>query len=112
MRRLIRHFLLILSALALVSGSTVSFAASLTEAPCSHAQSHDDGDADHGPSKHHGGSCLTCCLGACLALPDLPQRSTLGVIGFSAAKVRYWEISASLPNRSIAPDLGPPRTGT
>lgn len=110
MWRLARHFLIILSALALVSGSTMSFAASIASANCAHEHS-EHGDAPGSQShKHHGAGCLSCCLGACVAVPDLPSRTSVGMVPFAAIAVSYWEQAVSLSSRSIAPDPGPPRT--
>jgi hypothetical protein len=108
MRQLARRFLLILCTLALVSGSTISFAASVAAAPCLHEHSHQTGT----PAHHdlHGAGCLSCCLGACTAIPDLPPRFTISAAAFTATPVNYWETDDSLSGRSIAPDLGPPRT--
>ena len=108
MRQLARRFLLILCALTLVGGSTISFAASVTAAPCAAEHSHQDGT----PSKHdhHGAGCLSYCLAACTAIPDLPPRLIVSVAAFTATPVSYWDTRMSLSGRSIAPDLGPPRT--
>ena len=104
-----RYFLLILCALALVAGSTASFAASVSAAaPCAHEQDHAGHSAPQ-PHKHEGSGCLSCCLGACVAVPDLPPRASVGAAPFVAMPIRYWEADLSLPSRSIAPDLGPPR---
>src|SRR3954466_4888954 len=106
MRKWARYFLLILCTLALVSGSTASFAASFAADPCAHE--HDAGGT--APHKHHGAGCLSCCLGACVAIPDLPPRDAADLVTFSAMSIAYWEAALSLPSRSIAPDLGPPRS--
>lgn len=110
MRQWARYFLLILCTLALVGGSAVSFAASVTAAaPCDHEHSH-GADTTPEPHKHHGGGCLSCCLGACVAIPDLPQRAAADLVPFTVLPILYWEVDLSLPSRSIAPDLGPPRS--
>jgi hypothetical protein len=104
-----RYFLILLCTLALVAGSTVSFAASVSPAPsCAHEHGHADHPAPE-PQKHHGAGCLSCCLGACVAIPDLPLRAEAAVL-FTALPVLYWETNLSLPSRVIAPDLGPPRS--
>jgi hypothetical protein len=107
MRRLARFLLLILCAVALTGGSAISFAASAAAAgPCPHEQGHHQGDQH----KHHDAGCLACCLGACVAIPDLPPRTLLGEAPFAATPVSYWETEAFLSGRSIRPDPGPPRT--
>jgi hypothetical protein len=109
MRKWARYFLLILCTLALVGGSTGSFAASSAIDPCAHE--HGDKHAgDTAPHKHHGAGCLSCCLGACVAIPDLPPRAAADLVTFTALPIAYWEAALSLPGRSIAPDLGPPRS--
>jgi hypothetical protein len=103
MPRLARYCLMIMCVLALMGSSTMSFAASLAT-PCTH---------NHGsstePHKHHGAGCLSCCLGACVAIPDLPRTAAVA-LPFWVRSVAYWEREFSLPGRSIPPDLGPPRT--
>jgi hypothetical protein len=83
--------------LALMGSSTISFAASVAAANCAHEHSHAPGSQPH---KHHDAGCLSCCLGACMAIPDLPSRRALDVVPF-ATSVSYWEIGASLSGRSI-----------
>ena len=111
MRHLARHVFLILCVLALMSGSAISFAASGTSAPCAH----DHSDYAGGVSvlhDHYGTGCVACCSGACTAIPDLPPRLSLKAAVFPAQPVSYWATAASLGDRIIAPDLGPPRTTT
>ena len=108
MRPFARHFLLILCALALAGGIMMSFAASAASAtPCAHEHGDEPGSQPH---KHNGVGCLSCCLGVCMAIPDLPPRTALGMVPFSVTPVSYWEIGVSLSGRSIAPDPAPPRT--
>jgi hypothetical protein len=106
---LLRRFFLILCVFALAGGSTISFAAAVTDGPCAHEHSDHTGNlpAHH---DHHGAGCLACCLGACTAIPDLPPRLSLSAAAFTAQSVSYWEIAVSLSDRAIPPDLGPPRT--
>ena len=111
MRRLARHLLLMLCALALVSGSMMSFAAAAAAPigatnPC---HEHEE-QTDSKPLKHHGPGCLSCCLGACAAIPAVPDRSSVTMIRFANSTIRYWQNDLFLPSRSIAPDPGPPRT--
>jgi hypothetical protein len=110
MRRLARRFLMILCMLALVGSSTISFAASVTAIdPCAHEHG-EHGGAVPSHHDHHGAGCLACCLGACTATADLPPRPFITVAAFVATAVIWWEAGISLTGRSIAPDLGPPRT--
>lgn len=112
MRRWARYFLSILCMLVLVGSSAISFAAA-SETPaasCPHEHVAHDEDTDQQPPKHHAAGCLSCCLGACAAIPTLPQRSSAGVAVFAAMAVSCWETGASLSGRVIPPDLGPPRT--
>jgi hypothetical protein len=108
MLQLARRFLLILCMLALLGGSTISFAASAAAATCADQHSHQTGTPAH--HDHHGAGCLSCCLGACTAIPDLPPRLTIGAAAFTATPVSYWQTGVLLSGRSIAPDLGPPQT--
>src|SRR4051794_14035739 len=110
MRQWTQYFLLVLCTLALVGGSTISFAASLSAvAPCAHEHT-PAGDTAPQPHKHHSAGCLSCCLGACVAIPDVPSRAAAGLMPFTAVPAIYWEADISLSDRSIAPNLGPPRT--
>jgi hypothetical protein len=109
MRKWARYFLLILCTLALVGGSTASFAASFAAEPCAHEHGNKHA-GDTVPHKHHGAGCLSCCPGACVAIPDLPPRDAADLVTFSTMSIAYWETDLSLPSRSIAPDLGPPRS--
>ena len=108
MRRLARYSLMIVCTLALIGGSTVSFAASLS-VNCAHEHSH-SGDTSPDHHKHHGSGCLSCCLGACAAVPDLPPRTAAIMLSLTPRVIAYWEPDFSLPGRSITPDLGPPRS--
>jgi hypothetical protein len=106
MRRLARNCFIIFCVFAFLGGTTMSFASSLA-APCAHEHGQHSGAPSH---KHHGAGCLTCCLGACVAVPDLPPRTAAVVLPLNALTVAYWEPDFSLPSRSIPPDLGPPRS--
>ena len=117
MRLWARRFLLLLCALALVSGSSMSFAAMPASAiATSPADAHPCGGSEHDaapdtkPHKDHGSRCLSCCLGACAAIPAVPDRSSVTTVLFAASTIRYWQTDRFLPSRSIAPDPGPPRT--
>ena len=110
MWQMARRFLVILCTLALVSGSTISFAASVSAAePCVH-EHHQHGGVVPAQHDHHGLGCLTCCQGACAAVAGLPTPSSVTAVIFAATAVTYWETDVSLSDRSIAPDPGPPRT--
>lgn len=111
MRKWTRYFLSILCALALVGAGPVSFAASVAAAPCvhEHAAAHAGNTAS---DKHHDADCLSCCLGACVAVPSLPALAAGDMVTFAALPVTYQEIAVSFSSRSIAPDLGPPRSVT
>ena len=110
MRESIRHLLLVLCALAFFSGTTIGFASHLAAAgePC--AEHHVDGKADH----HHdrSGSCLTCCVGACVAIPDLPPHPLSSLTPLTATTVAYWGSGVIISGRSITPDPIPPRLST
>jgi hypothetical protein len=106
---LIKRFLAVLYVFALVGGGTISFAAATSASkPCAHE--HGDSAGTPHQHDHHGAGCLACCLGACVAIPDLPPRTSLSAVKFAVARASYWEATVSLSDRSIPPDLGPPRT--
>jgi hypothetical protein len=111
--RLVRHFVVISCALALICGSTLSFATMALTAvtACEHGIEQADHRGAH-PLQHradHGVACVTCCLGACTAV-GLPSHPLLKAAAFSVAMVAYWETAVSLADRSVAPDPDPPRT--
>jgi hypothetical protein len=112
MRELARRFLLLLCALAFFGGTTVGLVMHPAAAgePCAEHQG-GAGTADHHDGKH-GGNCLTCCVGACVALPDLPPRPLSSLIPLTATTVAYWEGGNTISGRSIAPDTAPPRLST
>jgi hypothetical protein len=112
MRLLLKQFLAALCLLALVSGSTLSFAAMSASAdePCAHAHSQHGGAEPHKHHHQHGAGCLACCLGACAAIAALPAPSSVSSIIFTETAAAYWEATAMLNSRSIAPDPDPPRS--
>ena len=107
MRELFRRLVLILCAFAFFSGTTVGLATHPAAAgePC--AEHHADGKADH----HHnmGGNCLTCCVGVCVAIPDLSPRALSSIAPITATAVAYWSGGVTISGRSITPDPAPPR---
>jgi hypothetical protein len=109
MRRFARRFVMILCTLALMSGGMAAPVPAFDATD--HAQHHGGAVPLHCHNEHHGAACLTCCLGACTVVADLPSRLMPDVAAFSVAAVTYWETDVSLSDRSIAPDHDPPRTG-
>lgn len=109
MRWLSRPLLLIVCTVVLLGGSMFSVAGAVA-GNCTHERSHHEGIP--APHKDHDAGCLTCCLGMCVAIPDLPSRTTLSVARFAVAHVNYFETEVSLSGRSVRPDPAPPRTGT
>src|ERR1051326_987021 len=112
MRHLARRLFLILCTVALIGGSAVSLAASVTSVgPCVHEHgSHDDSAPMH--HDRHDAGCLACCLGACSATPGLPPMTAVAMAEVIAGTVTWWETSHSGAGRSITPDSAPPRTST
>jgi hypothetical protein len=108
MRDLARRFLFLLCAVAFFTGATVGLAVHGASAgePCLEHQAN-DGHAGH----HHDGNkgnCLTCCMGVCVAIPDLPPRFS-AVAPLTVAKVAYWDRGSGIAGRTIPPDPIPPR---
>ena len=108
MRLLMRQLLALVCVFALVGGSRISLA-SATTTPCAHERSSHQGETPH-PHDHYGAGCLACCLGACVVIPDLAPSVSTGIAPSAVTVATYWEVAASRPGRSIAPDPGPPRT--
>ena len=109
MLRFVRRLLLIVCALALVAGSTISFAASPASAnePCADQHHHGVG-SQH--SDHHPNGCLSCCsLGSCVAFPSLPPRTLAENVRFNAMPVMYWDAAVPLSGRSVTPEPTPPK---
>lgn len=106
MRGFIHRLLLILCALAFLGGTTVGLATHPAAAGELCAD-HQDGAADH----HHdkGGNCLTCCVGVCVAVPDLPTHAPSSLAPLTAIAVAYSSSGVTISGRSIAPDPAPPR---
>lgn len=109
MRDLARCFLLLFCAVAFFTGATVALAAHGASAgePCLEHQA-TDGHAGH-PHDGSEGNCLTCCVGLCVAIPDLPPRFFAAATPLTAAKVAYWDSSSGIAGRTIPPDPIPPR---
>lgn len=75
--------------------------------PCLEHQATDShAGQSHDSSK---GNCLTCCMGLCVAIPDLPRRFFSAVAPLTASKVAYWDSSGGIAGRTIPPDPIPPR---
>jgi hypothetical protein len=108
MRDLARRFLFMFCAVAFFTGATVGLAVHGASAgePCLEHQAN-DGHAGH----HHDGkgNCLTCCMGVCVAIPDLPPRFFSAIAPLTAAKVAYWDHGSGIAGRTIPPDPIPPR---
>lgn len=111
MRDLARRFLFLLCAVAFFTGATVGLAVHGASAgePCLEHQEH-HADAGHTGHHHDGakGNCLTCCMGVCVAIPDLPPRFFSATVPMSAAKVAYWDHGGGNAGRTIPPDPIPP----
>jgi hypothetical protein len=107
-----RHMLMMLCALALISGSALGLAVppAMAGEPCPHE--HSSGPTQH--SHHHGidgAGCLACCVGGiCLAAPGLPARPASVVLPSIAPPITYWDASVAFSGRSLAPDPAPPKT--
>lgn len=115
MPQLMRKCLLLLCALTLVAAGTISFSAAAASADALCVHEHQTGTHTHqsggiSPHDHHGATCLACCLGACTAIPNLPPRVSVSPVRFAVTPAAYWEAAITLSGRSIAPDLGPPRS--
>lgn len=109
MRDLARRLLLLLCAAAFFTGATLGLAVHGAAAgePCA-GHYEDPGNTAH----HHDGAkgnCLTCCMGVCVAVPDLPPRSFSVLAPVMAAKVAYWDRGTGFAGRTIPPDPIPPR---
>jgi hypothetical protein len=114
-----RRLILLLAVLALATGVPVAFAVPpvLVAEPCPHQHQHGLAGAAHHqhneprqPQHHdHGAAgCLCCCIGACVAIPDL-ARAPVAVVPYAALPVVYWDTGLCLTGRSIRPDPAPPR---
>jgi hypothetical protein len=109
MRDLTRRFLFLLFAVVFFTGAAAGLAVHGAAAGESCAEHHDDtGNAAH----HHDGAegnCLTCCMGICVAIPDLPPRFFSMIVPMTTAKVAYWDRGTGIAGRTIPPDPIPPR---
>lgn len=114
-----RRLVVILAVLAFEAGLPLALAMppALAAGPCPHE--HHDITAEHTQHNHHvppkqqhrhgAAGCLCCCVGACVAVPDL-VKSTVVAIRFTTATVVYAETAITLAGRSLRPDPAPPRT--
>jgi hypothetical protein len=110
MHDLARRFLFLLCAVAFFTGATIGLAmhgASAGESCLEHQAN--DGYAGHHHDGDGKGNCLTCCMGVCVAIPDLPPRFFSAIAPLTAAKVAYWNRGSGIAGRTIPPDPIPPR---
>jgi hypothetical protein len=110
MRGFVRRLLLIVTALALVSGSVVAVAAPPAGAEQSCAHGDDQGSPQHHRDRADGTGCLVCCLAACVGVPSMPSQPLLSVAPIAAVRISYWFGHRALAGRNIPPDPAPPRT--
>jgi hypothetical protein len=113
------RLILVLAVLVLAAGAPLALAVppALAGEPCPHEHQHGMAGAAH--HQHHApmapqhpgdgaAGCLCCCIGACLAIPDL-ARAPVVVVPYTALPVVYWDTDLRLTGRSIRPDPAPPR---
>lgn len=108
MREVVRRLLLLLCVFAFIGGTTTGIVMQPAAAGESCAGHQTDGKTDH----HHGmknGHCLTCCVGACVAIPDFLAHSVSSVAPLWLGTVTYPVYDTSISGRSVAPDLDPPK---
>lgn len=110
MRDLARRFLFLLCAVAFFTGATVGLAVHGASAgePCLEHQTN-DGHAGHHHDGDAKGNCLTCCMGVCIAVPNLPPPFFTAAPPLTAAKVAYWDHGSGIMGRTVPPDPIPPR---
>jgi hypothetical protein len=112
-----RHLILWLAVLAFAGAmpSALAVPSVLAGEPCPH--DHDQVASGythrhHSPQQHRHGSnavtCVCCCIGAFLAIPDIPRSAGLRAV-FAASGIIYPESSAALAGRSPRPEPAPPR---
>jgi hypothetical protein len=91
---------------ALASASPVQMAGE----PCPHERGPMHGDHQPKPHSHDSGpaGCLTCCLAACIVVPNLPPALVAARTPIVALIV-YSRATPSLTGLSLVPDPAPPR---
>ena len=110
----------LLVAVAYAAGSVVAAASPLAACPAlDHAKpaahQHGVGHTHHHHHHHHDSgsdphACLNCCMGTCLLGVSLPAPSNVASsIAFYGMLVVYASEQSVLADRSIPPDLGPPK---
>ena len=117
MRSLLRRLVVLLAALAFVTGSAIGVATPTTAAePCppehgdmhGHSGGHQPG---HGGQHRHDSdpraALQCCCVGICVSVPNLPVALTIAPV--SVMPVAYWDTTRFSVGRSITPEPGPPR---
>jgi hypothetical protein len=111
MRSLPLRCLILVLALALVSGNTHAelHLGALHPEPCPEAHDHRHGTpAPHHRAKHAHDACCCDCLGCVPTLSLTPDLVAMPV-SFSAAVIRYRDEPSFLAGRALVPDPGPPR---
>jgi hypothetical protein len=116
MHLLLRRLVVLLVALAFISGGVAGAATPVPAAaePCPHEHGgmprHTGdmpGSAQH-QQDHGSRACLQCCcLGTCVSVPNL--STALIIAPVIVTSVVYWDSSRTAAGRSFRPNRGPPR---
>ena len=110
MHEVARRLLLTLCAIAFIGGTMIGIAMHPAAAGETCAGHRTDGKTDH----HRGmknGNCVACCVGACVAIPDLQSRGVSNVVPRRPATVAYSVYGVTISGRSVMPDADPPKLG-
>jgi hypothetical protein len=118
-RILLRRVLVIVISLAFVGAGAVASASAvpMTGQPCphehgmthEHAMAHGDHQPKQQPDDHSPAGCLSCCLAACIAVPNLPPASVTAGVPISVTLIVYRRATPTLTGLSVVPDPAPPR---
>jgi hypothetical protein len=113
LKRFLRRAVLVLVSIAFIGAGALASASPVPMAgePCPHEHGlmH-----EHQQPKPHSldpgaAGCLSCCLAACIGVPNLPPQTIAAPTPFRVTQIVYSRAQLPLAGRSIRPEPAPPR---
>lgn len=113
MRRFLRRAFLVQVTLAFIGAGALAAASpvSIVGEPCPHEHGLMREHHQPNPHSHDPGAagCLSCCLAACIGVPNLPPQTIAAPTPFRVTHIVYSRATPSLTGLSLVPDPAPPR---
>ena len=113
LKRFLRRAFLVLVTIAFIGAGALASAspAPMAAEPCPHEHGQIGEHQHPNPHSHDPGAagCLSCCLAACIVVPNLPPQTIAAPTPFRATQILYSSAHLPLAGRSIRPEPAPPR---